>query len=308
MISESKKSDIVAAVIREKQQLGSMNNVAKKLGISGATISHNLLKSENWRNVSETMWTDIASKLGLSLVDRNWNIVPTNNYKIMYRTLSEAQREGLFMAVTEKAGSGKTTAIRDYVRQSPDLSAYSLQCEAWSLKGFLISLSTQLGVENAKSSTVDALTEGIVKFLKQRTKEVMPLLVLDEADKLKPAALQFLIVLYNRLEDELGLVACGTDNLEKSIRRGVKNSTKGYDEIESRLGRSYIHLVGVSLEDVAMICQANGIDSQDTIRRVFTESGAARGYVGTKIVEIVKDLRAVKRKIKKELLLLRRSA
>lgn len=308
MISESKKAEIVSVLIREKEHLGSMNNVAKKLEVSPATISHNLLKSENWRSVSESKWADIAARLGVSLIDRQWNIVPTANYKMMARTLSDAQREGMFMAVSEKAGSGKTAAITDYVKNSPDHSAYFLQCEEWSRKGFLLALCAQLGVSAGKYDSMDILADHIVRFFKQRSKQVLPLLILDEADKLRPAALRFLILLYNRLEDEIGLVACGTDNLEKEIKRGVKRADKGYDEIDSRLGRSFVRLRGTSREDVAMICKANGVTDEGAIARIFADCDPFHKMIGTKYVEIIPDVRAVKRKIKRELLKLKKAA
>lgn len=87
-----------------------------------------------------------------------------------------------------------------------------------------------------------------------------PVLIIDEADKLKPAAFRKLIPLYNRTEHRLGCVLAGTENLHKEIARGVRNNTKGYDEIDSRLGRSYIELPGATEQDVKEICTANGLD------------------------------------------------
>lgn len=308
MITENKKKEIVAAVNREKKALGSMNNVAKKLGISHATISANVLKAENWHNVSESLWADIAASLSISIVSREWNVVATHNYKIMHNTMKTAQKEGLFMAISEKAGSGKTAAVNDFVKKSPDHSVFSLQCEEWSKRNFLHFLAIQLGVTTDKYEGSDRLIDGIVKFFKQRSSDVMPLLVLDEADKLKPAALRFLIVLYNRLEDQIGLVICGTDNLEKKIKKGVRMSEMGFDEIDSRLGRNFIHLMGYTKNDVALICQANGISDPETIDSIFADSDPQHKMVNGKYLNLIEDMRAVKRKIKKELLNLKKVA
>ena len=300
MIATSKKNEIVGALEREKQLLGSMSNVAKKLGISPSTISANLLKQENWANISESMWADIAAKLGLSLVKNDWVIAPTGNYKVMVSTMQMAQREGLFLAVSEFAGSGKTAAITDYVRKSPDHSVYSLQCEEWSRRSFLTALCGQLGISVDATSRHESLIDEIVRFFKQRAKDVSPLLILDETDKLKPAALRFLIILYNRLEDEVGVVMCGTDNLEREIKRGVKRSDKGYDEIDSRFGRTFIKLRGTTKQDVALICQANGINDETTIDKIFCDCKPFRKLIGKQYIEIVKDVRDVKRRIKIE--------
>ncbi|TKT89504.1 ATP-binding protein [Dyadobacter frigoris] len=308
MISEQKKNEIVSAIVAERSLLGSMNKVANKLGINAGTISHNLMKSENWHNVSEKMWTGIAADLGISLVNRGWNIAQTNNLKIMHRTLADAQREALFMAVSEKAGSGKTSSIADFVAKDQNSSVYSLQCEEWSRKGFLIRLAKEVGVEAGKYDSAEDITEGIVRFFKQRAKDCSPLLILDEADKLKPAAKRFLIPLYNRLEDEIGLVCCGTENLEKEIKNGVRKAEKGYDEIDSRLGRNFVHLVGSLRSDVELICQANGITERDTVDRIFTKCKPITKSINGKFVECVEDVRAVKRAIKAEKLRLANAA
>ena len=308
MIDESKKREIVEAIWKEKKLLGSMNNVAKKLAISAATISRNILKEENWHDVSEKMWTEIATALGVGLSGREWVIVSTSNYRIMHSTLSDAQREGLFIGVSEKAGSGKTAAIAEYVRKDATHGVFAMQCEEWGRRTFLLALCAKLGVTAGRYDGPDVLTDGIVKFFKLHAKGRTPLVILDEADKLKPAALRFLIVLYNRLEDEIGLVACGTENLEKEIKQGVRKAAKGYDEIDSRLGRSFVHLMGSTKADVALICRANGIDDDQAISRIFDDSSPTRKMIGKKFVEVVEDLRTVKRKIKGELLRMRKAA
>lgn len=299
MIIDQKKEEIVKAIQQEKERLGSMNKVATKLGISAAHISANILKPENWANISDIKWADLAASLGVSLVNRNWNLVPTRNMAMMHRVFADAQNEGMFMAISEKAGSGKTASIAAYCEKDKLHSVYVLQCEEWSRKYFLVRLAKELGLTVGKYDTSLAVTEEIVRFFKQRSKEVAPLLILDEADKLKPAALRFLILLFNRLEDEIGLVVCGTDNLEKEIKAGVRKQLKGYDEIDSRLGRRFIHLVGFDLNDVRAICNANGITEDNTINRIFESGSPDRMKIDSKNTEMIYDMRAIKRAIKR---------
>jgi hypothetical protein len=300
MINETKKTEVVAAIQKEAKLLGSMNSVAKKMGVSAASLSANVTQPRHWHKVSDNLWAQMASALGVSLVSREWNVVATTNLKIMHRTMQDAQREALFMAISEKAGSGKTAAIAEYKAQDADSAVYALQCEEWSRKSFLQRLARELGVGVNKYDAAEALIEHIVRFFKMRSKETLPLLILDEADKLRPSALRFLIVLYNRLEDEVGLVACGTDNLEKEIKKGVRKADKGYDEIDSRLGRSFVHLIGSTRADVDAICVANGIGDPAIQERIWNESNPIRKPIGKGYVAVIEDLRAVKRKIKRE--------
>ena len=300
MIAETKKIEIVAAINAEAQKLGSMNKVATKLGVSGATLSANILNPDNWLKVSDNMWAQLAAGLGISLVSKSWNLVATRNLDTMQKVLRDAQAEAMFMAVSAVAGSGKTAAIAAYKETTPGHAVYSLQCEGWGLKTFLHRLCRELGVNAGRYDTSELLTEHVVRFFKQRSKEARTLLVLDEADKLRPAALLFLITLYNRLEDEIGLVVCGTDFLEKDIKTGVQKAKKGYDEIDSRLGRNFIPLGGATRAEVGRICAANGIGDAVAQERIWADANPVQRVQGRGYVSVVEDLRRVKRGVKRE--------
>ncbi len=302
MITENKKREIVAALYREKERLGSMNNVAKKLEISAATISANILKEENWGKVAETMWADVAAALGVTLVSREWNLAKTTNVRIMQTTLADAQKEALFMAVSEKAGSGKTASIADFVERDKQHAVYSLQCQEWSRKAFLVALCRALGVSTGRYDSADEMLEGVVRFFKQRSKDVNPLLILDEADKLRPAAKRLIIPLYNMLEGEIGLVCVGTENLEKEIKQGVRKHDKGYDEIDSRLGRNFVHLIGYTRQDVTEICRANGVTDPDVQSQIWNDCNpiqkrVMKAFNQEGFTQIVEDGRLIQRKI-----------
>jgi hypothetical protein len=143
-----------------------------------------------------------------------------------------------------------------------------------------------------------------------------PVLLIDEADKLKPGAMRTLIPLFNRTKDRLGLILSGTENLEKEIKAGVRHSKKGYDELESRFGRTYIHLNGVTEKEVMDICVANGISSNEVIANIWGEMEKVSKPVmvqtskgmSQRMVDFVEDFRRLERLIKRENLKGRRAA
>jgi hypothetical protein len=300
MITSQHKQEIADALVKEHATLGSWQKVATKVDANVATVSSNMLKPEKWELVSETMWSKVAAKIGYKITNNYWSVVDTMNTQIVTSVLHDAQFEAMFMAISEKAGSGKTASIQRYKSLDVAGAVFVLQCEEWSKKQFLFRLCESLGVQTKSHDTADLLTERVVTFFKQKTKSVSPLLILDEADKLRPTALRFLIPLYNRLEDELGLVVAGTDYLKKNIQNGVRRSLKGYDEIDSRLGRAYVDLIGATKKDIVLICQANGIENEETIDAIWRESGPVQRSVQGKILDIVDDLRRVKRLVKRE--------
>lgn len=295
------KTEVLDLIERAKEQLGSYNKVSTKVGVSNGTISqmvngnHDLIKPELWQKVAAALnWTPKA-----------WNIAETTNYKMLTQLFTDAKTESMFMAVSHAAGSGKSASINKYAET--DSSVYVVCAGEWSRRLFLLNLSRSLGIDTGKGyANVEELGKKVVTFFVER-QTLKPLLILDEADKLKPSALRFLIPFYNELEDKAGVVIAGTDNLEKEIKRGVRYQTKGYDEIDSRFGRKFVHLFGATKKDVAAICTVNGITDAQMHEAIFDEAEPTMRTHEGKKYRVIDDLRRVKRIVKRERLKLQRA-
>lgn len=295
------KNEIVQTIQEEKKRLGSYMRVATKVGVSEATISQMI--NGNWDNIKGTMWQKVATQLGMNA--KHWHIAETLSFKQITNYVKATKERSLFMAISCKAGSGKTATLKTFAEQNKGQSVFYLQAREWSKRDFLMELCRILGVDTGKGYTsVDKLGLKAIDFLSNR-KGKNPLLIIDEADKLKPSALRWFITLYNELEDEIGVIIAGTENLEKTIKRGVKYNLLGFDEIDSRFGRKFINdIVGARLTDVEMICQANGITDKDLIKNIFQELKPKEITTAGGTAEFIDDLRRLKRIIQRELLTL----
>lgn len=245
------------------EQKGSQNKAARSLNeVSAATVSQIL--SGNWELISDDMWRNVGAQVGYDR--RQWSVVPTRGYNKMFRVLGDAQNNSLVMAVVGDAGSGKTEAVKCYTADNRNV--YHLCCsEYWNRKLFMAELLQSLGIDNG--GTVGEMMSDAVQALKKKDR---PLIILDEADKLSDQVLYFFISMYNKLEDQCGIILTATDYLEKRIRRGVRNSRKGYKEIFSRVGRKFISLPLANSGDIAQICVANGVSDKSDIARIVDES------------------------------------
>jgi transcriptional regulator with XRE-family HTH domain len=287
---------VTELINKEKQKLGSYSAVANKCGVSEATISQVL--SGKYGADGDAMLHKIAHALGLDEEDANWNIAPIGNWNTIVKLAETARKKSMFIAISEKAGSGKTATLKDIYKQSKD-GVYYLQCREWGKREFMRNLCKSLGIATPTGyASNDEVGELVFEyFAKRRSKK--PLLIIDEADKLKPAALRFMIPLYNELEDKLGVLIAGTENLEKEIKRGVRFAGKGFDEIDSRFGRKFIHLIGATQVDVSNICKANGILSSDDHKAIFEECGTVTRSLENRDIKVVEDLRRLKRIIQR---------
>lgn len=305
------RANIIQHIEHWVKRLGSASEVAKKVGISDAALSQ--LLSGKYGAKEDQLLKTIA--LALDYKETDWQIVrTTENYKTIQRIVADAKNESMWMAISNPAGSGKTGALADIYNHDTTGSIIFVQCEEWTAQQFLREVVRKTVGEKALKGgykNISELIQLIADYFNKRQFD-NPLLIIDEADKLRPAALRTLIPLYNKTEDRLGLVMSGTENLRKEIERGVRLNRKGYDEIESRIGRTYLTLRGATKADVQAICQANGITDKHLQELIWEDKGLEkvpktvnlRTPAGQKevIVDFVEDFRRLKRIIKRELL------
>jgi DNA transposition AAA+ family ATPase len=291
-------------------KLGSLTQVANKCQINVGALS--TIMAGKYGANETAMLQKIANKLDYK--ESNWKIVRSiSNYKTIQAMYDNAKEESMWFCLSNKAGSGKTETEQDLFNNDTTGTVVFIQAEEWSGRQFLSKLIEKTAGEKVLKGSyknLSQLMDIVANYFNDMSLE-RPVLLIDEADKLKPGALRTLIPLFNRTEDRLGLIMSGTENLEKEIRAGVRLKKKGFDELESRFGRSYIHLKGASEKDVFAICEANGITSNETKSQIWSELEkenkpvTVKTATGTRDIMMphVEDFRRLKRLIKRELLL-----
>lgn len=290
------KTEIVRTINEEISRIGSANKLAIKCGVSAATLSQ--MRNCEWDNISAEMWQKVANKSGHTF--SKWNIAETTNYKLIHKTLREAKEECLFVPIAYRAGSGKSAGLKTWMQSESQGFVYYLECRGWGIKEFLRNLLQELGVDKPRRhATNDQLLKMVIDFFIER-RIYKPQLILDQANSLRPIALRVIIHIYNALEDEMSMIICGTQNLEKTIERGVKCNRDGYDEIDSRFGRKFIYLLGANINDVRMICNANGVFDKKKQLTIFKECDPIQKKIGGKFIEFVEDMRRLKRIVQRE--------
>lgn len=254
------KHQTVEALERFIAQKGSANQVAAGMpGVSPATISQ--MRNHKWDLIADDMWRKVAAYVGVTT--NGWNYAKTRNSDDLLKFFNDSQQFALVMAITGKAGSGKTESAKKYT--SENKNAFLLSCnEYWDKRWFLRELLAKMGKEHSGLT----LPEMMFKATQLLKSIDAPIIILDEADKLADNVLLFFITLYNELENHCGIVLMATQFLEKRIKRGVAMEKKGYREIYSRVGLRFIELENTSFSDVKSVCEANGIIDNEMIRAI----------------------------------------
>jgi hypothetical protein len=298
-VKESLKEKVTSLIIAAEKSLGSFRAVATKCGVSPSAISQ--LVNGTYSVEGEEIYRRIIATL--EIYNDGWVIAHTTNLKKMYVVMNDARKERLFLGVSEKAGAGKTTSIKQYVSEDKSNASYFIKCRSWGNKVFLTNLLRTLGINpDSRYSTNDDMLEQVIEFFKMKV-EVFPILFIDQINSLRGSAVTNIIIhLYNELEGQMAVMAFGTENFEKEMKRGVKHNKQGFDETDSRFGRRYITLPGSTLADVTKICEANGIADKVLAEEIFKECNPIKKNTGGRIVTVVEDHRRVKRVIQRELI------
>jgi len=273
MIPDSQKNLIVKEVEFLANKM-SQRVVANKAQASSATISQMI--AHNWEKISDNMWRKVQNNLRIDLY---WRTAINENLKEIYYYCNSAQKQGLAICIADHAGKGKSNGFKYYDRTNSNV--IHLECKAsWTKKSFLKNMLIVMGVSPA--GTFEDMLETFNEQVKRMNK---PLLILDQADKLKDPQLDLFMEFYNDHEGHLGIILSGVKALEKRIDKGRQRKKVGFDEIFSRFGSKYISISPIRKADVKAVCEANGVEDEDQIRMIYDTCGG--------------DFRRVRREIQK---------
>lgn len=307
------RSAIINHVELWKTKLGSYKQVADVCGINVGALS-TILAGKYGAN-EQKMLQKIALKLNFK--PKEWTLDRTTfDYKTIKTVVEDAQQEAMWFAISNKAGGGKTAPLEDIFNQDKTGALVYMRMEEWSARQFLAKLIERTQGERAlagKYKTIAELMDMVIGYFSELA-FIKPTLMLDEFDKLKPSAKRLLIPIYNRTEGWLSVIASGTENFKKEIKAGVRIAKKGYDEIDSRFGRSYITLRGASKAEIYNICKLNGLKNEESLQQIWGELDKVNKPVKvrtstgfkTEMIDFVEDLRRLERLIKREVLILKR--
>lgn len=258
----TQKQQIVTTLNAYIERYGSANKAANSLkNVSSATLSQML--NENWDLITEEMFRQVGVQIGHKFV--KWNYAETSVTRRLMAVLSDSKENHLVNAIIGDAGVGKTEFLKVF---SAEKNTYLIKCsEYWNKKQFAIEILQALGVE-PDGMNLNRMMQVIIATLK---KQVDPVIMIDEVDKLSDDLLYFFITLYNELEDYCSIILTATSYFKIRIENGVRKNKKGYREIWSRLGKKFIELNGLTAADITAVCMANEITDNKTISDIIED-------------------------------------
>ena len=280
-MKENQKNEIRDALDRYVQRYGSQKKaVASLKGISEATMS--VILAGKYENISDNMWSRIRSQVCSATA--GYRLADTSARVNLLGYFMKMKEDSSVMWITGQAGVGKSTTAREYAERNQNV--FLLSCsQDMHRSDFMKELSSVIGLDNAGMS----IRETLYAIIRHLVTLDRPLLIFDEADKLKDNVLCYFITIYNELEDRCGIVFLSTDAIKRRMESGVNRNLIGYNELYSRIARRFVPLKSATRQEVMEICRLNGVEDRNAIQDVIDESADAQN-----------DLRRVKRCIVKQ--------
>lgn len=281
-ITENQKKEIRDLLEKYCNRYGSRNSAAESLKNVSASTIHSVLNGK-WENISDAMWKSIRAQVSDSTTNSEWQIVETPTFRDVSFVFREAQADKSMIWLTAKAGSGKTATAEYYRSQNKDV-IYLLCDEDMRKSSFAIELARAAGI---RINTQKLAREKIMIVIDAILEMDNPLIIFDEGDKLSDNLLCYFITIYNHLKGKAGIVFLSTNYMQKRMEKGILNGWKGYDELESRIGRKFYEAEEPTANDVYAICMANGVTDEKAIAGIVKDASQCNF-----------DLRRVDRKVK----------
>lgn len=281
-VSEESKREIRDLLEKYCERYGSRNSAAESLKNVSASTIHSVLNNK-WQNISDAMWKSIRSQVSDSTTNREWQVVETPTFREVNFVLSQAQDEKSMIWLTAKAGSGKTTAAEYYRGTHKDV-IYLLCDEDMRKSSFAIELARAAGI---RINTQKLAREKIMIVIDAILEMDNPLIIFDEGDKLPDNILCYFVTIYNHLHGKAGIVFLSTNYMQKRLSNGLNRNLKGYDELDSRIGRKFYEAEEPTANDVHAICMANGVTDEKAIAAIVKDASQCNF-----------DLRRVDRKVR----------
>jgi hypothetical protein len=261
-MTNEQKRQVKEALIRYVANFETQVLAADSLqGISTSTISQ--VKNNNWELLSERLWHHIARQVGFYCGE--WQPADTGAYLLLRILFSDAQHYAMAYGIAINSGLGKTFTAGHYTREN-DNTIYIAGNAEYNRKSFITALLNAAGQE-AKGTVPDMMK----RFSDHLITKEEPLLILDDAHKLKDRVLHMAVILANSITGGAGIVIMGGAELRTRIMDGVRLKKVGYDDIYKTIGRRFITLGMIGPKDVELVAHANGLYDEDIITHINTE-------------------------------------
>ncbi len=256
----------------------SQERAGKEAGISGSALNQWMKGKYQGDNeaVAEKILIWMASRERRSVAIQGFGkqgFIETATAQKIMNVLAFAQSAGDLSVIYGGAGVGKTTAIRHYATDNPNVWVITMRPDTASVASCLEEIGDVIGVRTG--SRANRVSRDICR----RLEDTGGLLVIDEAQHLTVPAIESIRSIHDATE--IGLVLSGNETVYARLSGGTRSAS--FAQLFSRVGKR-LRLTKSEKEDVASLASRYGITGGkelSTLIGISRKPGALRGVVKT---------------------------
>lgn len=238
------KKEIIQSLVAYMQEHDlKQADVANKTGVRKEYLSIMLKENSNFMYdaggakgyIPDRHFHSLATLCGYEIEKGYWSVQPTDQTASILAHLDDARNHHLTTVLIGETGCGKSFTAKMFASKNP-IDTFIVTAGSSDTLGDLIDkIVTELNIHatgKSKSTKIRAIATKM-KFLK--TYGNKPMLIIDESEYLKQAALCAMKELYDNLADFCALVFIGTDQLIENIEKLKKRNKSGIPQFHRRI-------------------------------------------------------------------------
>ncbi len=231
----------------------SSNELATKVGVSPATISH--MKNGIWDNIDNKLWKKVWHVVNPETLA---GIFQTTDCKSVFDLCDKAKKNSFMIGLLANTGMGKTTSCKAVAIQ-PNVFYYYID-KTVTPRIFLKGLLREMGIAFEGN-----LNEMLCRIADELNTLPDPLLILDECAKMGDNMILILHSLRDKTMQNCGIVLAGMPDFKNTLIKNVNKQKTGYGEFFRRV-QLWHELKGLTTDEINYVLVQHGITEKDAQR------------------------------------------
>jgi DNA transposition AAA+ family ATPase len=197
--------------------------------------------------IKDGIFRKIARSIGCQYEAYYWGLVETEQYELIMEELQDSKMRGIEKMIIGETGCGKTYTLNRFKKEYPAHNYCVTVSSLHSLNDILNDLCEQMNLK--KSGRAIPKLAAIAKKLGNiRMSGAQPVIIIDEAENLKPAALRMIKALYDALEGLCPVTLIGTPKLILKLDQLREADEDGMPQLYRRYKAGVRHARSINRE------------------------------------------------------------
>jgi DNA transposition AAA+ family ATPase len=177
----------------------------------------------------------LADLCGFATEKSYWEAQPTDQTNAILANLQDARENHLTLTIVGETGSGKSYSSNIFVKKHPVDTFIITAGSSDTLNDLINKMIEELNIHSTGSSKSTKIRWIARKMEMLKNYGHKPMIIIDEAEYLKQAALCAMKELYDNLNEFCSIVFIGTDQLVDNIDRLKRRNKSGIPQFHRRI-------------------------------------------------------------------------